>query len=100
MVEQLEPLLAVGARSWVRLQVLPLATPRALLTDSLTILSFADSADTDVAYFSGVRGHAVRQEREAEVRATYAAFDQFCGAALSSSESADLISNLLRQVTE
>jgi len=51
MTEQLQRLLDVGTRSCVSLQMLRLATPRAVLTGSFTVLSFADSADTDVAYF-------------------------------------------------
>jgi hypothetical protein len=99
MAEQLEHLLAVRARSWLRLRVLSLATRRAVLTDSFTVLSFANSTDTDVAYFCGLRGQVVRQEREVEVHATRAGFDQLSGAALSPSESADLIRALLRQAS-
>lgn len=95
MAEQLERLLAVGARSWVRLQVLRFTTQRSVVTDSFTVLGFADPADTDVAYFTGVRGQVIRQERESEVRATRAGFDQLSGAALSATESAALISALL-----
>ena len=40
MAEQLERLLAVGARSWVRLQVLRFSTPRAVLTGSFTVARF------------------------------------------------------------
>lgn len=94
MAEQLERLVTVGARSRVRLQVLRFATPRVVLTDSFTVLSFADLADADVAYFSGVRGQAVRQEREAEVRVARAGFAKLSSAALSPSNSAELISAL------
>lgn len=99
MTEQLQNLLAVGARSRVRLEVLGLATPRVVVTGSFTVLSFADSADTDLAYFSGVKRRVVRQEGEAEVQATRAGFDQLSGAALSPSESADLIRIMLTVVT-
>lgn len=98
MAEQLQRLLALGARSWVRLQVINFGTPRVVLTDSFTLLSFADSADTDAAYFSGVRSQAVRQEREAEVGTTRAVFDKLRGAALPQSESVALIRALLRQI--
>jgi hypothetical protein len=81
--EQLRHLLTVGARPSVRVQVLGLATPRMLLTGSFAVLSFADLADTGVASFYGVRGQVVRQEREAEARATLAGFDQLSGGAVA-----------------
>lgn len=99
MAEQLQHLLAGGARSWVRLQVLSLATSRVVLTGSFTVLSFTDPADTDLAYFSDLKGRAVRQESQAEVQATRAAFDQLSRAALPPPESVDLIRALLRQAT-
>lgn len=98
MAEQLQHLLAVGIRSWVRLQVLSFATPQVLVTGSFTVLSFADTADSDVAYFSDVKGRAVRQEGEAGVQAARAGFDQLSGAALSPSESVVLTKALLRQM--
>lgn len=97
MAEQLERLLAVGARSWVRLQVLTFATPRLVVSGSFTVLSFADSADTDVAYFTGMKGQVVRQERETDVRATRAGFDQLSDAALPLRDSADLTRALMMQ---
>lgn len=96
MVEQLQRLLVVGARPRVRLQVLCLAAPRAVLSGSFTLLSFADSADIDVAYFGGARGQAIQQNHAADVRAAHAGFDHLSDAALSLSESADLISAMLR----
>lgn len=95
MAEQLQHLLAAGARSWVRLQVLSFATPRVAVTSSFTVLSFADPADSDLAYFSDVKGRAVRQEGEAEVQATRAGFDLLSGAALPALQSAHLISALI-----
>lgn len=59
------------------------------------MLSFADPADTDLAYFSDVKGRAVKQEGKAEVQATRAGFNQLSGAALTPAESADLINALL-----
>lgn len=100
MAEQLQHLLAVGARSWVQLQVLSLATSHMVLTGSFTILSFADSADTDLAYFTSVRGQAARPERDSEVQTVLAAFDQLCGAALRPLDSAHIIGALLRRVNE
>lgn len=100
MADQLKRLVAVGVRPCMRLQVLSLATPRTILTGSFTVLSFADSADTDVAYFGSVRGRAIRQEREADVRATRAEFNQLSDLALSPLESADLMSVMLQQAAE
>lgn len=95
MAEQLQRLLAVGKRPWVRSQVVCLARPSVVLSGSLTVLSFADSADTDVAYLTSVRGQAIRQDREADFRATRTSFDQLTSAALPQAESAELISALL-----
>lgn len=53
IAEQLRHLLTVGARSWVKLQVLSLTTPHVVLTGSFTVLSFADPADTDLARPTG-----------------------------------------------
>lgn len=100
MAEQLQRLLVVGARPLVRLQVLSLDTQHTVLTGSFTVLSFPDSADTDVVYFSSVHGQAVRQEREAEVRAARAGFDKLSHRALPPPQSADLISGMLSRATE
>lgn len=99
MAQQLERILEIGARSWVRLQILRFATPRPVVTGSFTVLSFADPADADAACFCNVRGQAVRQEREAEIQTTRAGFDQLSRAALPPHESAELISALLKRAT-
>lgn len=71
--------------------------PRPVLTGSFTVLSFPDPADTDVAYFSEVKGRTVSQEGETEIQAIRTEFDQISGVALPQQESADLISELLRR---
>jgi hypothetical protein len=95
MTAQLAHLLAAGAEASVELQVLALASARPVLSDSFTVLSFADQTDPDVGYVSSVRGEAIRQERDADVRTMRDIFDTLSRAALAPRESANLISNLL-----
>lgn len=96
LTAQLEYLTAVAAWPWATVQVLCLAGSRPVLSDSFTLLSFADQADPDIGYVSGVRGRAIRQERASDVRALRNVFGELSRAALTSAESADLISALTR----
>lgn len=79
------------------MQVLSLARSRPVLSDSFTLLSFADQADPDVGYVGGVQGQAIRQERASDVRALENAFGELSRAALTPPQSADLISALTRE---
>ena len=94
MTAQLGHLLTAGAEPSVTLQVLSLAGRRPVLSDSFTVLSFTDPADPDVGYLSGVKGQAIAQERDTDVRAMRNVFDVLSRAALTPEESADLISGL------
>jgi transcriptional regulator with XRE-family HTH domain len=97
MAAQLEHLTAVAAWPWATVRVLSLAGSRPLLSDSFTLLSFADQDDPDVGYVGGVRGQAVRRERASDVRAMRNVFGELSRAALTPPESADLISALTRE---
>ena len=61
-----------------------------------TLAVYAHPDDADVAYFGGVRGQVVRQERAAQVRAARAIFGELSRAALAPPESADLIRDLIK----
>jgi transcriptional regulator with XRE-family HTH domain len=95
LTAQLEHLLGVAAWPWASVQVLSLAGSRPVLSDSFTLLSFADPADPDVGYVSGVRGQAIRQERAADVQAMQDAFGELSRAALTPPETTDLITELI-----
>ena len=97
MAAQLEHLTAVAASSWATVQVLSLAGSRPVLSDSFTLLSFADQDDPDVGYAGGVRGQAVTRERASDVRAMRNVFGELSQSALAPPESADLISALTRE---
>jgi transcriptional regulator with XRE-family HTH domain len=95
MAAQLEHLLAVAAWPWASVQAPSLARSRPVLSDSFTLLSFADQADPDVGYVSGVRGQAIRQERAADVRAMQNIFAELSRAALTPPETTGLITGLI-----
>ena len=97
MTCQLEHLAAASQRPAVTVQVLRLAgSPDPVLSGSFAILSFADPADPDVLSVEGHRGQTLVEERPAEVRAAGNVFDALSHAALTPTESADLISELAR----
>ncbi len=95
LAAQLEHLLAIAAWPSTTVQVLSLAGPRPVLSDSFTLLSFADQADPDVGYLGGVRGQAVRQERASDVRAMRNVFDELSRAALTPPDTANLITQVI-----
>lgn len=95
LTAQLEHLLAVAAWPSTTVRVLSLAGARPVLSDSFTVLSFADEADPDVGYVSGVRGQAIRLERASDVRAMGSAFDELSRAALTPPDTASLITRLI-----
>jgi transcriptional regulator with XRE-family HTH domain len=93
MAAQHQHLLAAASPS-MTVQVLRLAGSRPVLSDSFTVLSFADPADPDVGYRTGAQGQAIRQDRAATVTTLRGIFDQLSRAALTPAESA----NFIRQV--
>lgn len=95
LTAQLEHLLVAAAWPSATVQVLSLAGTRTVLSDSFTLLSFADQADPDVGYVGGVRGQAVRQERASAVRAMRSIFDELSRTALTPSDTASLITDLI-----
>lgn len=97
LTAQLEHLLTVAAWPSMTVQVLSLAGARTVLSDSFTLLSFADQADPDVGYVGGVRGQAIRQERSSAVRAMRTVFDELSRVALTPSDTKSLITDLIGQ---
>lgn len=98
MIAQLQHLLAVAGRPSTTVQVLRLASLRPVLSDSFTVLSFADQGDPDVGYYDGVRGQAIRQERESDVRAMRHVFDQLRRAAMTPTDTAKVITKLIAHI--
>ena len=97
LTAQLEHLLAVAVWPSTTVQVLGLAGARRVLSDSFTVLSFADQADPDVGYVGGVRGQAIRQERALDVRAMRRVFDELSRAALTPPDTTKLITKLIER---
>lgn len=95
LTAQLEHVLVVAAWPSTTVQVLNLADARPVLSDSFTVLSFADQDDPDVGYVGGVRGQAIRRERASDVRAMRKVFDELSRAALTPPDTVDLITKLI-----
>ena len=95
LTAQIEHLLTVATWSWTTVQVLSLARSRPVLSDSFSLLRFADQGDPDVGYVGGVRGQAIRRERAFDVRAMQNAFGQLSRAALTPPDTADFITELI-----
>ena len=95
LTAQLEHLLMVSAWPAATVQVLSLAGARPVLSDSFTVLSFSDQDDPDVGYVSGARGQAIRRERASDVQAMREVFDELSRAALTPSDSVELITTLI-----
>lgn len=99
MRRQLEHLVAAGDRQGVTIQVLPFASgAHAGHGGPFSILEFPDRDDAEVAYLESGAGN-IYLEKDKEVRARAEAFDRLRAAALSPSESAELISEAARELT-
>lgn len=99
MRRQLEHLVAAGDRQGVTIQVLPFASgAHAGHGGPFSILEFPDRDDAEVAYLESGAGN-IYLEKDKEVRARAEAFDRLRAAALSPSESAELISEAARDLT-
>jgi transcriptional regulator with XRE-family HTH domain len=82
----------------VTLQVLPFCSgAHPAMNGPFTIIEFPERFDPDVVYTEGVAGQAYL-ERERDVRARAEAFDLLRAAALSPTDSTDLISQLAREI--
>jgi transcriptional regulator with XRE-family HTH domain len=92
---QLARLTDAGSEPTVTIQVLRLAgPPNRILAPSFGILSFAEPADTDVAFAEGMRGQVQFDQRTADVRAMRETFEALSESALRPAESAELIRDM------
>ena len=99
MRRQLEHLVAEGDRQGMTIQVLPFSSgAHAGHGGPFSILEFQERADSEVAYLESGAG-SIYLEKDKEVRAWAEAFDRLRAAALSLTESAELISQAARELT-
>ena len=88
---QLEHLLEVGRQPNVTVQVLELKAARPILAGPFAVVSFAEPGDRDVLCAEGVANHVLVSDRTGDVGCARALFCALAEAALTPSESADLI---------
>lgn len=98
MRRQLSHLLTEAARPGITLQILPFASgAHAGHGGPFSILEFPERSDSEVAYVESGAG-IIYLEKDKDVRARAGAFDRLRAAALSPSASADLISQVTREL--
>jgi len=98
MCEQLEHLLAAADRPGVTIQVLPFGCgAHAGHGGPFSILEFPNRSDSEVAYVESVVG-IIYLEKDRDVRARAEAFDRLRAAALAPGTSADLISQVAKEL--
>jgi len=99
MRRQLGHLLQASRWPNVTLQILSFECgAHAGLTGPFAILEFPERTDSDVAYTESLGG-MIYLEKDREVRACAEAFDRMRAAALPPAASAELIQNVLRELT-
>ena len=98
MREQLEHLLVAADRPGVTIQVLPFGCgAHAGHGGPFSILEFPNRSDSEVAYVESVVG-IIYLEKDRDVRARAEAFDRLRAAALAPGTSADLISQVAKEL--
>ncbi|HEY6495887.1 MAG TPA: helix-turn-helix transcriptional regulator [Trebonia sp.] len=98
MRDQLEHLLDMAARPGLTLQILPFdCGAHAGHMGPFSILEFPNRTDSEVAYVESVAGY-IYLEKDREVRARVEAFDRLRAAALAPAASADLITQVAREL--
>jgi transcriptional regulator with XRE-family HTH domain len=99
MRRQLNHLVAEADRPGMTMQVLPFSCgAHAAHQGPFSILAFPDRSDSEVAFVESVAGY-IYLEKDRDVRARSEAFDRLRAAALSPGASADLISQVARDLT-
>ncbi|MHB1593525.1 MAG: helix-turn-helix domain-containing protein [Streptosporangiaceae bacterium] len=94
---QLASLAAAAGDGWLRVQVLPLAAVRTVLTPSFGILRFAEAADPDVACAPGLPGQVLLEYRAHQVRGLTERFGALASTAIGPAESLAIIRDLAAQ---
>jgi transcriptional regulator with XRE-family HTH domain len=98
MRAQLEHLLDSAGKPWITLQVLPFSCgAHAGHGGGFSILEFPNRTDSEVAYVESVAGIIVL-EKDRDVRARAETFDRLRAAALAPGASADLITQVAREL--